>query len=102
MCGCKSSSLNRLMAAYADSSSKCEASISETLLHGVSAGGVTLVQVFPPSRVRLMTPSSEPVQIMFRFLNEGATVYMTPRFFAREKSRGHIYRRAFIQESEHY
>src|SRR6266550_2660627 len=64
MCGRRSSSLNRLMDAYADSSSKCDASNCETLLHGVSAPGVTLVHAFPPSRVRLIAPSSEPVQIV--------------------------------------
>ena len=40
-----------LTAAYAVLGSKCDASMIETLAHGASAGGVTLVHVAPPLRV---------------------------------------------------
>ncbi len=46
----------------------------ETLLHEVSAGGVISFQLFPPSRVTWMRPSSVPTQMVFASLCEGATV----------------------------
>ena len=64
---------NRLTEAYAVCSSKCDAEICVTLLHGVSSGGVMLFQFLPPSRVIQIRPSSVPAQIVFTFLNEGAS-----------------------------
>ena len=54
-------------------SSKCEATICVTLLQGIRSGGVMFFQFFPPSRVTQMSPSSVPAQIVFTFLNDGAT-----------------------------
>ena len=45
----------------------------ETLLHGVSSGGVTFFQVLPPSRVTWIRPSSVPAQIVLTSLCDGAT-----------------------------
>ena len=39
------------IAAYAVFTSKCDASIKDTLAHGTNSGGVTSVHVVPPSRV---------------------------------------------------
>ena len=61
----------RMCAAYAVTSSKCDASICATLLHGVKAAGVTFFHVAPPSRVSWMYPSSLPVQIVLTSLNDG-------------------------------
>jgi hypothetical protein len=62
------------MAAYAARVSKCDASISDTLAHGVSCGGVTLRQVTPPLRVTWMSPSSVPAQMIFSLMYDGAIV----------------------------
>src|SRR6185503_18069473 len=51
-----------LAAAYAVSGSKCPASMLKMRVHGLIDGGVTLVQVAPPSRVTLIAPSSDPDQ----------------------------------------
>src|SRR5512138_619046 len=69
-----------LMAAYAVSVSKCDASMTETLLHDrdLSAGGVTSFHVLPPSNVTWIRPSSLPAQMMFSFTYDGASVYTTP------------------------
>src|SRR5579872_5109819 len=69
----------RLTEAYAVSSSKCDATICVTLLHGVSSGGVTFFQLAPPSRVVQINPSSVPAHNVFSDLNEGANAYTTPR-----------------------
>ncbi len=63
-----SSSRIRLIAAYAVRSSCGEAASIDTLLHAVSAGGVTSAHVFPPSAVRWMRPSSVPAQSTFALL----------------------------------
>ena len=67
------------MAAYTVRSSNAEASSCETLLHGVSAGGVTFFHVLPPSRVTWIRPSSVPAQSTFTSRFEGARAYTTPR-----------------------
>ena len=62
-------------AAYAVSVSMCDASMIETLLHGRPApGGVTSVQLRPPSRVTWISPSSVPTQILFASRSDGAIV----------------------------
>ncbi len=52
-------------ATYAVPGSCAEGSIALICDHSgrMSFGGVTLVQVFPPSRVRWINPSSDPTQI---------------------------------------
>src|ERR1700674_2946210 len=51
----------------------------QTLSHGFNFGGVTFCQLFPPSRVMWIKPSSVPAQIVSTSLNEGATAEITPR-----------------------
>ena len=46
----------------------------ETFAHGVSCGGVTLCQVFPPSRVTWISPSSVPAQMVPISTYDGAIV----------------------------
>src|SRR5205823_9856231 len=58
-CGRRSASRKRFTAAYATRVSNREASSSETLLHGVSAGGVTSVHVRPPVCVTWIKRSEE-------------------------------------------
>src|SRR4051812_47053723 len=82
MNGRRSSTRKRLTEAYADSTSKCEASNCVTLLQGVSSGGVTFFQFLPPSRVTQSRPSSVPAQIVSMLLKDGASEYTTPRCFA--------------------
>src|ERR1700681_3151923 len=60
MWGCRSSKRKLLMAAYAVPATKCDASMMETLLQGLSCGGVMFCQVLPASRVMWMSPSSVP------------------------------------------
>ena len=45
-----------------------------TRVHAAIAFGVTFVHVFPPSRVTCTRPSSDPVQIVFFSIRDGATV----------------------------
>ena len=45
-----------------------------TLLHGVSAGGVTSRQFFPSSSVTLIRPSSVPIQTSGARIGDGAIV----------------------------
>src|SRR6478609_5836497 len=52
-----------LAAAYATRGS-CPASMLKMRVHGFMAGGVTLFQVAPPSRVTWIWPSSVPAQIV--------------------------------------
>src|SRR5688500_191391 len=75
-----SSSRSVLMAAYAVSVSKCDASMMEILLHGrcFSTGGVTSFHVRPPLNVTWIRPSSLPAQMMFSLMYDGAIVYTTP------------------------
>src|SRR6185503_12772373 len=79
-CGRMSSRRSVLIAAYAVSVSKCDASMIEILLHGrdLSAGGVTSFHVLPPSNVTWIRPSSLPAQMTFSFTYDGASVYTTP------------------------
>src|SRR5690349_7806378 len=81
MCGRKSSRLLRFTAAYAVPASKCDASMMLTMLHSVTAGGVTFFQVFPPSFVIWIFPSSVPTQITPSFTGDGARVRIVPRRF---------------------
>src|SRR5581483_7321931 len=67
------------MAAYAVEALKCDASITPTLLHGVSCGGVTFCQWAPSSRVSQIKPSSVPAQIWCARAGDGAIQYTTPR-----------------------
>ena len=62
-----------LTAAHAVRVSKCEASSTDTLLQGVSAGGVTFFQLLPPSVVTWMSPSSLPAQMTLALRGLGAT-----------------------------
>ena len=62
----------RLTETYRDCSSKWEAEICVTLLHGVSSGGVMSFQLFPPFDVIQTRPSSVPAQSVFTLLNDGA------------------------------
>src|SRR5579872_6290207 len=59
--------------------SKWLASICETLLQSVIAGGVTLLQLLPPSRVRWISPSSVPAQMVSACKGEGPIEYTTPK-----------------------
>src|SRR5713226_8487702 len=63
MYGAKSWSWWRSTLAYASPSSKCDASMPVTRLHGVIAGGVTSRHDVPSSLVTWMSPSSVPIQI---------------------------------------
>src|SRR5215471_4292948 len=69
-----------LIAAYAVSVSKCDASMIEILLHGrdLIAAGVTSFHVLPPSKVTWISPSSLPAQMIFSFTYDGASAYTTP------------------------
>ena len=51
-----------------------EASISDTLAQGVSCGGVTSVNVRPPSRVTWISPSSVPAHRSCSSSGDGAMV----------------------------
>ncbi len=61
-----------LTAAYAVSASKCPASMLNTFMNGVIAGGVTSVQVLPPSVVVWIMPSSVPTQRRSALIGDGA------------------------------
>src|ERR1700722_15221022 len=69
-----------LTEAYGVCSSKCEAVICVTLLHGMISVGVIFAQLFPPSRVIQNKPSSVPAHSVFRSLKDGAGAKITPRF----------------------
>src|SRR5512135_2353537 len=47
-------------------------------VHGLIAGGVTLVHFTPPSSVTWIAPSSVPAQITFTSRGEGASAVMAP------------------------
>ena len=55
-----------------------EASIRLIRENGGRSFGVMFFQVFPPSRVSWAIPSSDPVQIVLRSWNDGATVKIVP------------------------
>ena len=57
-----------------------------TFAQGTSCFGVTSCQVFPPSRVRWISPSSVPAQRTAASLGEGASAYTTPRCSGRAGS----------------
>src|SRR5256885_16798688 len=50
-----------------------------TFAQGTSCFGVTSSQLFPPSRVRWIRPSSLPAQSTPPSFGEGASAYTTPR-----------------------
>src|SRR4051812_35160093 len=73
MYGALSSSRNRLTATYAVAESNAPASMMLTRPRSGMSLGVTLAQVFPPSLVTLMMPSSEPAQRTFVVRLDGAS-----------------------------
>src|SRR6266849_5784402 len=78
MCGCKSSRLLRLTAAYAVAASKCEACSILIVLQVEIADGVTFFQVAAASLVTWILPSSLPTQIRPSLTGDGAMVRMVP------------------------
>src|SRR6185437_7136682 len=67
-----------LAAAYAVRSSKWPASMLKMRVHGLMAGGVTLVQVTPPFMVTWMLPSSVPAQSTRADRGDGARAVIVP------------------------
>jgi hypothetical protein len=50
----------------------------DTRVNSPSVGGVTSVQVLPPSRVRWMSPSSDPAQIRPFTRGDSASAKIVP------------------------
>src|SRR5262249_50855614 len=76
--------------AYAVAVSKWPGSMLETqvaLGHPAAGGGVTLVQVLPPSRVSCRLPSSVPTQTTFGSFGDSAIAKIVQWFSALELSR---------------
>src|SRR5471030_245916 len=77
MYGALSSNRGRRTETYAVASLNGDASIWLTRPKSGMSFGVTFVQVLPPSRVTLTTPSSLPVQMVFTFFLLGPTEKIT-------------------------
>src|SRR5204862_3426444 len=69
-----------LAATYALPGENLEASIIEMRAHSGSPGGVTFFQVFPPSRVTCISPSSEPAQITPAVRGDSAMVKTVAKY----------------------
>ena len=67
-----------LAAAYAVRLSKWPASMLKMRVHGLIAGGVTLVHFAPPSVVTWMLPSSVPAQSTFDARGDGESAVIEP------------------------
>ena len=56
---------------------KCDASMLETRVYFCMSGGVTVLHVFPPSRVSEILPSSEPAHRTLGSSGDSAITNMT-------------------------
>src|SRR5215472_7002727 len=77
-CGFMSSSRSVLAAANAVLVSKCPASMLKMRVHGLIAGGVTLVHFWPPLTVTWMRPSPVPAHNIFTSSGDGANAVIDP------------------------
>src|SRR5262249_27872713 len=71
-----------------------------TMLHSVTAGGVTFFHVLPPSFVTWMFPSWVPTQITPSFSADGAIVRMVPSLFFESLSSAFIRVRSGLISSQ--
>jgi hypothetical protein len=77
MYGAMSPSSGRFTATYAPPGSKADASMMLTRPNSGMSFGVTLVHVFPPSRVTLTRPSSDPAHSVLTSRFDGPSANTT-------------------------